>query len=364
MHSVELNLFSREDLAKKKFPKKFVPLMSKRTAGKQLTKDSAGHSDHSGSGTDSEVAKKREKAPEEVIASRKIVSVRRGGSGQVAPQQKPATPPLEEQVSEASTSKTNGLFGGLSGLCAQPTISAAETSPKRSLFSGLCGLAKIPEEMTSGKTEVVNGDKGPTSPGEESTNPGLFSSLFSGKPDTLFSSSGFSFAPSDSNLFGASVGLEQSFPAFGQDPTDSRQSPEEESSEEEVVEPLSVQQDHEEETETLAFQADCKLYKLQMEEEEGGGSCFKWTEKGIGFVRLVQNKENKLMRLVVRMKGVFRLLLSTGLVSGLAKAERVGNKSVRFAGLDGDAVAQFRLNLLTEDQQTAFLEALLPGLKL
>ena len=280
--------------------------MSKRSADKQITKDNA---ELSGSCSESEIAVPREKAPDEVIAVRKIVSVKRSGSGN-APQQKTETPPLEETV---ASPKAKSLFGGLSSLSAKPTISAAPDSPLK--FSGLTKLSPVPEKAIPEKV-------------------GLFSSLFSETAVTSFAG----FTPA-------------AFPSFGQESGESREQTPEESSEEEEIVPGPAQQDHSEDSEELVLQTDCKLFRL-LASEDGG---FKWTEKGIGFVRLIKSKD--LFRIVVRMKGVYRLLLSAGLVDGVAKVEKVGNKSVKFNALDEEGkLAQFRLNLLTEDQQSAFMK--------
>ena len=318
--------------------------MSKRTAANQLTKDNAGHS---GSDSDSDAQKEREKAPEEVIATRRIISVKRATA--IKPRPSEAVP-LEEAKSPQNA---GGLFGGLSGLASKPTVAVEEKSPKQSLFSGLAGLA-------SAETKSPKG----AAPG------GLFSSLFSNPTgqDNLFSSSKFSFAvpAADSgttNLFGLPAGeAGTSFPSFGGG--ESKQGTPEESGSEDEAEPEAPAAagalSDELEGEEQIYQNDCKLYKLTKEEADSASSSMKWLEKGIGFVRLLKNSDSGNIRLVVRMKGVYRLILNVGLVPGLTKAERIGGKSVKFNGIDEEGQLGFyRVNLITEDQQAAFF-ALLP----
>ena len=74
--------------------------MSKRTADKQITKDNADNSD---SNSESEAQKVREKAPQEVLATRKIVSVKRGGVA------KPAAPISVEETKSPKNAPVGGL---------------------------------------------------------------------------------------------------------------------------------------------------------------------------------------------------------------------------------------------------------------
>ena len=279
--------------------------MSKRTADKQITKDNADNSD---SNSESEAQKVREKAPQEVLATRKIVSVKRGGVA------KPAAPISVEETKSPKNAPVGGLFAGLSGLTAQ---ASGDSPEKPSLFSGLGALTSPPKESLFSGLSV-------DSPKKES---GLFGSLFSAPAggEGLFASS-FSFSAPQGDAF----------PSFGG--ADSKQGTPEESAGEEQI-----------------YQNDCKLYKLQKEDE----GPMKWVEKCIGFVRLLRHKDSRQLRLVVRMKGVFRLALNVALVPALCKPEPVGNKSVRFNGVDeSNSLGMYRLNLITEDQQVAFLALL------
>ena len=318
--------------------------MSKRTAEKQITKDNADYSDSS---SESEVQKSREKASEEVLATRKIVSVRRGGAA------KPPAPKSAEDAKSPKGSPKKSPVGGLfAGMSTMTSHAGGEGSPKQSLFSGLSGLAsKAPESpkqsLFSGLTGLAS--QTGSSPKKEISG-GLFGSLFSAAApgEGLFSSS-FSFS---------AVPGGEAFPSFGGG--DSKQGTPEDSvseEEEEETEQPAVAQSDELEGEEQVYQTDCKLYKLTKEDE----GSMKWVEKCIGFVRLLRTKETGQLRLVVRMKGVYRLALNVALVASLCKAEKVGNKSVRFNGVDeSNALGMFRLNLITEDQQAAFL-GILPG---
>jgi hypothetical protein len=320
--------------------------MSKRVADKQITKD---NQDHSGSGSEPDLTVAREKASEDVIATRKIVSVRRGAAKPVA------TEAAKGQTSPKSPKKeTGGLFAGLVGL-GTAASKADEKSPKQTLFAGL----GVPSEKEKGD-KSPKGLFGAAAPSEPSTG-GLFSTLFTDATagEGLFSSSQFTFAPAEGGLFGAPAGGEAgpAFPSFGE-------SPEASEGEEEEQEPElpAVAQSDELEGEEQIYQSDCKLFKLYKEEEES--EKIKWVEKCIGFVRLSKKRESGAIRLIVRMKAVFRLVLNIALVEKICRAEKVGNKSVRFNGIDEDgSLGMYRVNLLTEDQQTVFLNLLPENLK-
>lgn len=308
--------------------------MTKRAADKQITKDNASFSDNE---EEAEAPTTRDKASDEVIAKRKIVTVKRGTA---APVQEPSQKPTEEAKSPKSQSAT-GLFGGLSALAAKPVSlhAADESSPKsqtKSLFGGLTSLAKE-ENKESPK--------------------GAFASLFTATAPSegMFASSTFSFTPSGGGLFGTSTETNaRAFPSFGGGES-KPETPEVSEDEAEPELPASVgAQSDEMEGEEQIYQNDCKLFKLTREggEEEGP---MKWVEKCIGFVRLLKHKESGNVRLVVRMKGVFRLILNVALLEKICKAEKQGNKSIRFNGIEDDgSLGMYRLNLITEDQQEVF----------
>uniref|UniRef100_A0A7S4SG42 RanBD1 domain-containing protein n=1 Tax=Alexandrium monilatum TaxID=311494 RepID=A0A7S4SG42_9DINO len=92
-----------------------------------------------------------------------------------------------------------------------------------------------------------------------------------------------------------------------------------------------------------------------------------WQERGCGIVHINRHGKTGAGRLVMRMRGVLKLLLNTP-VFPTTKYERVGQKSVRFVGVDAEAAAAreggrvslcaYRLNLQSGDQQGRFLAAL------
>ncbi|CAJ1421320.1 unnamed protein product [Effrenium voratum] len=117
-----------------------------------------------------------------------------------------------------------------------------------------------------------------------------------------------------------------------------------------------------EEDEEVVFRADCKLWKLVKlppgkEDSEG----WRWQERGCGIVHINRHKSSGHFRLVMRMRGVGKLLLNTPVFPS-TRYEKVGQKSVRFVGVDADdqanALCAFRLNLHSSDQQEKFLAVL------
>lgn len=306
--------------------------MTKRVAESQITKDDI---DTQTQREEEEAIESRTKASEEVLASRKIVSVRRSGTSK--PERALTTPVTSDSLAPESKS----LFSGLTFNNTKTDLvsGGGPNDEPKSLFGGLSGLAKSE-----------------TKPGED-TEKGLFSSLFA-PLDTSAAPSGFG-----SFSFSAPAGGENaSFPSFGgsgETPEDQEGDQGSSEAEQEEEQPTTLQTviDHGAGEEQV-FQSDCKLYKLQRIEDESKPATLKWVEKGIGFVRLIK-AESSSFRVVVRMKGVFRLMLNTALIPSVCKAERVGNKSVKFTAVDEDgSIADFRLNLLTEDNQAAFITIL------
>lgn len=176
------------------------------------------------------------------------------------------------------------------------------------------------------------------------------------------------------------------------------------SSEPEAVEPsLDECKETGEEDEEVVFRAECKLWKLVQQtgptaaaapsadakkdasrpdggsSQDDGGSgdaaaengaeaakTWRWQERGCGIVHINRHSKTGAGRLVMRLRGVGKLLLNTP-VFPTTKYERLGQKSVRFMGVDVDvdatagAVATlcaFRLSLQNGDQQGEFLSVL------
>ena len=314
--------------------------MTKRVAEKQITKDNP---DSSSDGQEN-VDTRRDKAPEEVLAKRKILTVRRA-----APKESIAAEPKASELPKSAP--TGGLFSGLSGL-ASTEAKTGNSSPKGGLFAGLSGLAADESKKEEKSPKGLFAGLASAEQKESPSSGNLFASMFTAPAATggLFTSSAFSFtAPENKGDTGA-------FPSFGESPEAS----EEEEEEQEPEPAVPAGQSDELEGEEQTFQCDCKLFKLT---KETSSESMKWVEKCIGFVRLLKNKEQGTVRLVVRMKGVYRLILNIALVDKICRAEKVGNKSVRFNGIEDGTLGMFRVNLLTEDQQAAFWDQLPDSLK-
>ncbi|CAE7657869.1 YRB2 [Symbiodinium microadriaticum] len=124
-----------------------------------------------------------------------------------------------------------------------------------------------------------------------------------------------------------------------------------------------------EEDEEALFRADCKLWKLvklPASDSKEGSEAWTWQERGCGIVQINRHKRTRACRLVMRMRGVLKLLLNTP-VFPTTRYEMVGQKSVRFVGVDADTheaksekvpFSAFRLNLHSSDQQGKFLAIL------
>ena len=120
-----------------------------------------------------------------------------------------------------------------------------------------------------------------------------------------------------------------------------------------------------EEDEEVIFRADCKLWKLVKvcPEGEPKSEGWRWQERGCGIVHINRHKTTGAGRLVMRMRGVLKLLLNTPIFPS-TRYEKVGEKSVRFVGVDTEesgkevSFCAFRLNLHSSDQQGKFLAVL------
>mmetsp|Transcript_29604 Transcript_29604/g.55410 ORF Transcript_29604/g.55410 Transcript_29604/m.55410 type:complete len:278 (+) Transcript_29604:68-901(+) len=119
-----------------------------------------------------------------------------------------------------------------------------------------------------------------------------------------------------------------------------------------------------EEDEEVIFRADCKLWKLVklMPDTKERSEGWRWQERGCGIVHINRHKKTRAGRLVMRMRGVLKLLLNTPIFP-TTRYEMVGQKSVRFVGVDADKensekevpLCAFRLNLHSSDQQGKFM---------
>ena len=333
--------------------------MTKRAADKQLTKDDA----DLGPSDEDQMVQDRQTATEDVLAQRRIVKVKR--------------------TSELTAEPIGAAFASLSTPL-QPVSPKAGTtaSPKQANDS--------PKPSSKGSPSSPKSNKPPSPSHSAASSPRFgptasffapfsnpFASLVSATPSSETS-------PQPAPLFGnfASFGS-AGFGTFGnpQDEGADEEPPKEEPTLPALTEVLSG-----EEGETLLYQHDCKLFKLTKiscdHAEEFGeesriatvsagdesrlglaasvaaSAGFRWVEKGAGFVRVLQNKSGKI-RIVVRMKGVLRVLLNSPPVpreGGMFQKE--GAKSIKFKGFDETgSIAWFRINLLQVDQQDAFVEA-------
>jgi len=157
------------------------------------------------------------------------------------------------------------------------------------------------------------------------------------------------------------------------------------------VEPLAEGETGEEDEEVI-FRGECKLVKLVQaasadaakgaagEKAAPGDAAAKpaddvaksqdkswrWQERGCGIVHINKHSKTGSGRLVLRMRGVGKLLLNTP-VFPTGKYEKVGQKSVRFVGVDVDAEAttdakpvlcSYRLSLQAGDKQGEFLKVM------
>lgn len=124
-------------------------------------------------------------------------------------------------------------------------------------------------------------------------------------------------------------------------------------------------------TEETIFKTDCKLWKLVKDATTSENpspnasdataraeSTWRWQERGCGNVHVYKHKTTGEGRLVMRLRGVLKLLLNTPIIP-TTKYEKVGQKSVRFVGIDDgvEPLCAYRLNLHSGDQQQKFITA-------
>merc|ERR1711920_631325 len=125
------------------------------------------------------------------------------------------------------------------------------------------------------------------------------------------------------------------------------------------------------ETEDTIFKTDCKLWKLVKDAASSENPspndsdatapiAYRWQERGCGNVHVYKHKKTGAGRLVMRLRGVLKLLLNTPIIP-TTKYEKVGQKSVRFDGIDtadgAEPLCAYRLNLHSGDQQQKFITA-------
>jgi len=131
-----------------------------------------------------------------------------------------------------------------------------------------------------------------------------------------------------------------------------------------------------EEDDEVLFKTECKLWKLVKEGTEaissttnatgvgtaGAEASWRWQERGCGTLHINRSSKTNASRLVMRMRGVLKLILNTPIFP-TGKYEKMGENSVRFLGVDDDAGADvrlctYRLNLRSSSQQAEFLAVL------
>merc|ERR1712151_598775 len=97
-----------------------------------------------------------------------------------------------------------------------------------------------------------------------------------------------------------------------------------------------------------------------------GAASWRWQERGTGVIHINRHRQKGSCRLVMRMRGVLKLLLNTPIFP-TTKYEKIGQKLIRFVGVDaksGDdasapvSLSAYRLNLHSGDQQAKFSEVL------
>lgn len=123
-----------------------------------------------------------------------------------------------------------------------------------------------------------------------------------------------------------------------------------------------------EEDEEVLFKGECKLWKLVKDQAVQPAADedqpWRWQERGCGFVHINRHRASGAGRIVMRMRGVLKLLLNTP-VFPTTRYEKMGQKTVRFVGIDAEEPSQdkvplsaFRISLQSADQQDKFLTVL------
>lgn len=217
----------------------------------------------------------------------------------------------------------------------------------------------------------------PEAPSGKTANPFMGLSLFSPPPSSgsLFTTAATSLQRMTST---ASSAAQSTGTVAGEDTQeDDEEGGPDEEEEQEPEEILQQDGPTGEEEEEVVFKAEsCKLWKLVRQDVggeqaptlAGAGSASKengwrWQERGLGTVHINRHKKTGAGRLVMRMRGVLKLLLNTP-VFPTTKYEKVGNRSVCFVGVDVEGSTQadqvvtlsaFRISLGSSDLQGRFL---------
>lgn len=90
-------------------------------------------------------------------------------------------------------------------------------------------------------------------------------------------------------------------------------------------------------------------------------TMWRWTDAGQGVCKVLKTDQDSSLRVVVRMKGVQKVLLNV-LVNGHSNVEKAGNQSVKFDAAvvdessDKPSIVSFRINLLSSENQSRFID--------
>eukprot|EP00440_Ansanella_granifera_P022819 gb/GFBE01024781.1/.p1 GENE.gb/GFBE01024781.1/~~gb/GFBE01024781.1/.p1 ORF type:complete len:310 (+),score=88.38 gb/GFBE01024781.1/:1-930(+) len=297
--------------------------------------------------------------------------MKRSADSQLIAEGRPPQPtPSFSSISSAASN--SNPFAGVS------LIGGSSPSSSSSLFTSAASSA-----ASSGTGFALGTSPAavPTPAAPASANPFMGLSLFSSPPAAASSFASVSEASKDgttaapTNAFAATSAASKAEEAVGAADATAEASqeaePEEQAAEDEAEDEVTGEEDEE-----VVFRAECKLWKLvkvavppqDASAAAEGNEGWRWQERGCGVVHLNRHKKTGAGRLVMRMRGVLKLLLNTP-VFPTTKYEKVGQKSVRFVGVDAEmeeakldkgevSLSAFRLNLFSGDQQGKFLKVL------
>lgn len=304
---------------------------------------------------------------------------------------------------------SGGLGSGGFAAAAAAVAGASSSFTKGSFSAG--GSSFLESGASGGSAEKSNGNPG---------NPFTGLSLFSSPPagNNLFAAApacSNSEPPASSETVNAKVGVagSASSSAFAADaasaPTgagNSKEPAEGDAAEDSGEDAVLVEGETGEEEEEVVFRGESKLWKLVSDASVAGAgdsnqkasdavdapadakkhsaaaedaaskpaeknNTWRWQERACGVVHINRHKKTGAGRLVMRMRGVGKLVLNTPAFP-TGKYERVGQKTVRFLGVDVDAEAgagaanspkevslcSYRSTFQHADQQREFLRVL------